>query len=55
VCAMVRPDCRKIDLEDRRSELKVTACLLMSLAIGTLFVGTVFTMLWPVLAYQPQW
>jgi hypothetical protein len=54
---MLHPDRREAERQDRLAELKVTACLSVSLALAIVFVGTVLMtcMLGPIQAYPLQW
>jgi hypothetical protein len=57
VGAMLHPDRREAERQERLSELKVIACLSVSLALAVVFVGTVLMtcLLGPIQAYPLQW
>jgi hypothetical protein len=54
---MLHPDRREAERQERLSELKVIACLSVSLALAVVFVGTVLMtcLLGPIQAYPLQW
>jgi hypothetical protein len=57
VGAMLHPDRREAERQERLSELKVIACLSVSVALAVVFVGTVLMtcLLGPIQAYPLQW
>jgi nitrate reductase NapE component len=55
--AMLLPDRREAEREDKRAELKVIACLsiVLVLAVALVGVGLTTSLVWPAQAYPLQW